>query len=406
MPIPAETPVLTDGVVTLRAPRPDDLPGAIARAEQEPGGSFGTEDITRWIGFGIAEAWTARSQLVFVIEYQGRYAGSVGLRPDHRGSASIHFGLSRWARGAGVAARVVRLVLDFGFGTCGFPVVHWWASVGNWPSRRVAWATGFQFGPTMPSAAGSALDEWTGWITPADERRPRHSWFENPVLETPRLRLRTWRDDELARITAARTNPATGHFLPFIPQPFTTGHARFWLHDMAEQAAAGRRYNWCVADRDTDLGLGNLTLFGLDQKAGSIGELGFWVHPEAQGRGVIVEAVRRVAAWFFSSAADGGRDGHKLLIRTAATNSAARKVAERSDFQHVGTDRRRSRSATAARTTRCSTTCWQRTHPAEDRIAERDWAVAEGGGTLDARGDGRISLGDNDVTPPVTAPLC
>ncbi|ONI72510.1 GNAT family N-acetyltransferase [Kribbella sp. ALI-6-A] len=323
-------------MVVLRAPRPSDLAGAIERATEEPG-SFGPDDVTRWITYGIADAWADRSRLVFVVEYEGRYAGSVGLAPDERGSASIHFGLSRWARGAGVASRAVRLALDFAFGTCGFHLVHWWTPVGNWPSRRLAWATGFHLGPTLPSADGA--DEWTGWITPDDERRPRHPWFEIPVLESARIRLRSWQDDEIERITTARTNAATAHFLPFVPQPFTPEHARFWLHDMAEQAAAGQRINWCVADRGTDLALGNLTLFGLDKLAGRFGELGYWAHPEAQGRGLMAEAVRRAADWFFGRPDDGGHGGHKLVIRTAATNTAARRVAERGGFVHVGTER-------------------------------------------------------------------
>ncbi len=330
MPIPAETPVLTDGVVVLRAPRPSDLPGAIERATEEPG-SFGPEDITRWITFGIADAWAEKSRLVFVTEYDGRYAGSVGLEPDLRGGASVHFGLARWARGAGVASRAVRLALGFGFNTCGFHLVRWWATVGNWPSRRVAWSTGFHLGPTLPSPDGG--EEWTGWIAPGDDRRPRSAWLQVPILETPRLRLRTWRDDELERITTARTTPETAHFLPFIPQPFTAEHARSWLDDMAEQAATGRRINWCIADRESDLALGNLTLYGLERPART-GEFGYWAHPEAQGRGLVVEAVRRAADWYFTA-----HGGHRLVIRTASTNTPARRVAERSGFHHTGTDR-------------------------------------------------------------------
>jgi RimJ/RimL family protein N-acetyltransferase len=126
----------------------------------------------------------------------------------------------------------------------------------------------------------------------------------NPVLETSRLRLRTWRDDEVDRITTARTNQATAHFLPFIPQPFTAEDARFWLKDMAEQAAAGLRFNWCVADRSTDVALGNVTLYNLATRID--GELGYWAHPDAQGRGLMAEALRRVADWYFSPSGFGG----------------------------------------------------------------------------------------------------
>lgn len=93
---------------------------------------------------------------------------------------------------------------------------------------------------------------------------------------------------------------------------------------MAEQRAAGTRYNWCIADLETDLGLGNLTLFRLHNHTG---ELGYWLHPEAQGRGLITEALTRVTQWFFDEYA-----GHQLLIKTASTNQAARRTAERAGF--------------------------------------------------------------------------
>jgi RimJ/RimL family protein N-acetyltransferase len=164
------------------------------------------------------------------------------------------------------------------------------------------------------------------------------------VLETSRLRLRSWREDEIARITTGRTNQSTAHFLPFIPQPFTAEDARFWLKDIAEQAATGLRYNWCVADAETDVGLGNLTLFNL--RDGRDGELGYWAHPEAQGRGLMTEAIRRLAQWYFAPAQNGGFGGHRLVIRTAATNHAARRVAEKSGFHLAGTEREAFRLAT------------------------------------------------------------
>ena len=333
--------MLTDGVVTLRAPRPDDVQGQLERHLEDPDRGFDEDDARRWIGYGITEAWKTGERLAFVIEYQGRYAGTASLQPDSDGNARVHYGLSRWARGAGVASRSVRLLLEFGFTTCGFHVIHWWARVGNWPSRRVAWATGFRLGEAIPALAeerGRRVDAWTGWIGPSDPRKPRGPWFEHPMLETPRLRLRTWREDEIPRITTARTNQVTAHFLPFIPQPFTAEDARFWLHELAEQAAVGRRYNWCVADGETDLGLGNLTLFNLRQGPG--GEIGFWLHPEAQGRGIMSEAIQRMARWYFAPERDGGLGGHRLVIRTAATNRAARRVAEKLDFLLTGTERR------------------------------------------------------------------
>jgi RimJ/RimL family protein N-acetyltransferase len=183
VPIPAEHPILTDGVVTLRAPRPDDVQGQTERQREDPDRGFDEDDARRWIGYGIADAWAKRERLVFIVEYQGRYAGSASLEPDLNGNARVHYGLSAWARSAGVASRAVRLLLEFGFTTCGFHVIHWWARVGNWPSRRVAWATGFHLGETIPELAeehGRRVDAWTGWIGPKDPRKPRRAVVRAP----------------------------------------------------------------------------------------------------------------------------------------------------------------------------------------------------------------------------------
>ncbi|WP_344152145.1 GNAT family N-acetyltransferase [Kribbella yunnanensis] len=149
-------------------------------------------------------------------------------------------------------------------------------------------------------------------------------------MTTPRLQLRLWREDEVDRITTARTNQATAHVLPFIPQSFAAEDARFWLRDLADQRTAGTRYNWCVADAESNLGLGNLTLFRIEN---GTAELGYWLHPDAQGRGIIVEALERVTRWFFDEY--GGR---QLLIKTASTNRAARRTAERAGFRLLRTE--------------------------------------------------------------------
>ena len=132
-------------------------------------------------------------------------------------------------------SRAVRLLLEFGFTTCGFHVVHWWARVGNWPSRRVAWATRFRLSEMIPALAeegGRRVDAWTGWIRPADPRKPRRPWFEIPVLETrgcgsgPGARTRSSASPSPEPEATARP--------PVHPAALHRGDARFWLKDLAE----------------------------------------------------------------------------------------------------------------------------------------------------------------------------
>jgi RimJ/RimL family protein N-acetyltransferase len=349
VPEPIDVPVLTDDVVTLRALRRSDVPALVEQCNDPESVRwtsvpvpYGDQQAIESISTKVPAGWENDTDLRFAIEYDGRFVGSISLRPDSDGNAEIAYGLSPAARGRGVAARAARLILDWGFGERGFGVVHWRANVGNWGSRRVAWAVGFHFGPMIPGLLeqrGERIDAWTGWIEAGDKRRPQTPWLENPVLETPKVRLRSWRDDELERISAARTNEATAHFLPFIHQPFDLDRARWLLSHVRTQASTGLRFNWCVADLETDLGLGNVTLFNVGDERVRDGELGYWGHPDAQGRGVISEAIRRIADWYFAPASQNGFGGLKLVIRTAATNKASRRVAESAGFRHVGTER-------------------------------------------------------------------
>lgn len=311
--------------------------------------SYGEQQALERLTKGVPAAWQTETAFIFAVEYDGRFAGSVELRPEGGNTAELAYGLDGWARGAGVAQRAVALLLEWGFTSRGFAVVQWRAHVGNWGSRRVAWATGFQFGATIPNLLvqrGVRKDAWTGWLGRDDAREPQTPWFDVPVLESSAVRLREWREDELPRMSEARTNDATKHFLPFIRQPFDAGAARWLLGHVRLQAAQGLRFNWCVADPATDVALGNVTLFRLSEAAppaeGTFvgeGELGYWGHPEGAGRGLMSAAIRRIAEWYFTSAQAGGFGGRRLVIATAATNKAARRVAESAGFELAGTER-------------------------------------------------------------------
>ena len=242
-----------------------------------------------------------------------------------------------------MATGAVRLLLDWAFTVRRHPLVHWRANVGNWGSRRVAWATGFHFGSTIPKLLvqrGERHDAWTGWIGADDDRTPTTVWLETPVLETERVRLRLWRDDEAERYASARTNEATAHFLPIVRQPFGIDHARRVLLQTREQATLGDRLTWCVADSRTDLALGNLTVFRLDDEWEEGAEVGYWAHADAHRRGVMSEALQTVTAWCYAPVDAGGLGLTRLVVVTAATNTASRRLAEKAGFELVGTERR------------------------------------------------------------------
>jgi RimJ/RimL family protein N-acetyltransferase len=69
-------------------------------------------------------------------------------------------------------------------------------------------------------------------------------------------------------------------------------------------------------------------------------EVGYWAHPDARGRGVMTEAVRRVSRHAFIDTEDGGLGLHRVHATVAVDNVASRHVLESAGFTLVGLERR------------------------------------------------------------------
>lgn len=346
---PLSVPVLTDGVVTLRAATPADVE-PMWEMTQDP-------DMQRWTAVPVpntremsadfalrhgAEAWdsgTARNWVVEAEDDDGRarYAGNVDLRGGP--VADVGYALHPWARGRGLMARAVRLAVDHGFTELGVEAVHWRAHVGNEASLRVAHACGFELvgaTPALLHERGRLLDAWTAVLRFGDSPVPRTRWLDAPVLETGRLRLRPLREDDAPRVAEACSDPTTRHWLNTLPHPYTTEVARGYLADCTWRAATGTKVSWAVADLGTDVLLANLALMNVGPPNPGSAEVGYWAHPDARGRGVMTEALQVAAAWAL------GPDGlglTQLSLLAAAGNAASNQVAEKAGFRRGGRER-------------------------------------------------------------------
>lgn len=346
MRFPDDVPVLTDGVVTLRAHRTDDIAAVVEQCRDPEMAAWTTvpapyrrEDAEQFVGSVVSKAWADGSTQTFAIEHDGRYAGAIDLRRRDHAEADIGFGLHPEARGKGVMHRAINLLLDWAFVERGHSVVTWRAFVGNWASRRVVWSTGFHFGPTVPGLCeqrGERRDAWTGWIGADDSRQPKTRWLEVPLLESARLRLRAWRADDGHRLVEASNDQRLRHFITHSPLPHATQDVGAYLLRVHQAAADGKRLAWCIADRETDQVLGNVALF--DFAPDGSAQVGYWSHPAARARGVMSEAARMVTDWGLDPEPEG-MGLRRLYLLTAVSNAASRHVAEQAGFKHVGTER-------------------------------------------------------------------
>jgi RimJ/RimL family protein N-acetyltransferase len=346
MRFPDDVPTLTDGVVTLRAHSPEDVDRVVEQCADPEflawttvPTPYGKDDAVEWVGTSVPAGWADGSSLGFAVEVSGRFAGSVDLRPRGPAEAEVGYGLHPDARGHGVMHRAVSVLLDWAFELAGYTAVTWRAHVGNWPSRRVAWAAGFHFGPTVPrllDQRGVRHDAWTGWIGADDTRRPKTRWLDVPVLDSDRLQLRAWRDDDATCLVEASNDARLRRYIPHSPLPRTHAQVPDYLLRLRQAAAEGTRVAWCAADRRTGEALGNMAVF--DFEADGSAQVGYWAHPRARGRGALSEAARRVADWALAPEPDGF-GLRRLYLLSAVTNAASRRVAEQAGFTQVGVER-------------------------------------------------------------------
>jgi RimJ/RimL family protein N-acetyltransferase len=348
MPLVA-VPTLTDGVVTLRGHREQDLDAVLEQCRDPLMQAWTTvpvpyakDDARRFVREVMPGGWASDQEWSFAVEYEGLFGGTVSLRNQGHRRAEIAFGAHPRVRGTGAMERAVRLLLDWGFSPAGRDLVTvvWYAYPGNWASRRLAWKVGFEVTGTLRrwiDHRGELRDAWAGTLCADDLRQPRHPWLDVPRIEGGQVRLRAHRDDDVERVLEGCTDPRTAYWLGRLPQPYDRAQAEWFLAHRAEGMAAGTDLHWMLADPDTDLLLGTVSLMHLHE---GMAEIGYWTHPDARGRGVMTEAVRLASRHAVIDVEDGGLGLHRLHATAAVDNAASRHVLEANGYTVTGTESR------------------------------------------------------------------
>ncbi|MHB1210862.1 MAG: GNAT family N-acetyltransferase [Candidatus Nanopelagicales bacterium] len=179
-PDPGPPPVLSDGVLLLRRPRPDDADD-IALACQDPEiGAWTTVPVPyerahaeEWLSRRPdAASWWATPAWGITVLPGDRWCGTIDLRPDGEAGVEVGYLLAPWARGHGHAARALRLACGWAFSGLGAQVVTWSAFEGNVASLRTARRVGFQVPDHvfrgLGAQRGERRDSWMGTLVPAD----------------------------------------------------------------------------------------------------------------------------------------------------------------------------------------------------------------------------------------------
>lgn len=354
-------PTLTDGSVTLRGHREDDVPRLVEQCVDADTvrwttvpSPYSLDDARGFLRHVVAPGWREDTSWSFAVEYDDRYVGTVEIRSHGPGRGEIAYVAHPDSRGTGAMERGCRLALEWAFEERDLQSVVWWANRGNFASRRLAWKLGFTVtGPVRRwlterdltagdgSLAPTLVDGWEGFLTRGEPMTPAHPWLEAVTVhgttssgESVTLRDRRSDDADVTRMVEACQDGEIRRWLGSIPSPYTAEMARDFLVERGEDMAAGRSVFWAIADADDRL-VGLVNLLDVDRSLRRA-EVGYWIHPDARGRGVARAATRLAVRHAFVDEADGGLDLQLVTANVADGNDASVAVLRGCGFEPVG----------------------------------------------------------------------
>lgn len=147
------------------------------------------------------------------------------------------------------------------------------------------------------------------------------------TLHTERLVLRPYRPDDVDAVHRACQDPAIQRWLPMVPVPYTEEDARTFVEEVAlAERATGSVLSCAVEAGGSFAGTAALRL-----GTGELGPaVGYWIAPEARGRGYAAEAAHALAEWAL------GLGAPRVHLFAEVGNIASQATARRAGFREEG----------------------------------------------------------------------
>lgn len=143
--------------------------------------------------------------------------------------------------------------------------------------------------------------------------------------------LREWgAEGDVEAITAACNDRAISEWLELIPYPYTEDDAREYIAQCRQGWADGTFTNFAIAEPETGAAIGSMGVRWLEPDQGVV-EVGYWVAPEARGKGICTRALVVVSRWLI---AEHGME--RVQLRAEERNTASKRVAEKAGFTREG----------------------------------------------------------------------
>ena len=151
------------------------------------------------------------------------------------------------------------------------------------------------------------------------------------MIETPRLRMRSYRINDLADLVALAGNWEISRWTGTIPHPYTETDGLDWIAKVQENHATGRPSRFAIALKQTDRLIGGV---GLDGSTGDGSEepaLGYWLGQPYWGNGYAREAAAAIINYGFRVLSL-----ETIRAHTDPGNAASQKVLLACGLKRIG----------------------------------------------------------------------
>ncbi|MFC5220786.1 GNAT family N-acetyltransferase [Streptomyces coerulescens] len=155
-----------------------------------------------------------------------------------------------------------------------------------------------------------------------------------PELRGYGLLLRAWDADSEADVDAwfrGRTDPEFRRWNTPLRITTDLDSARDSLRTAVQNTKDGTSAAYCVTDATTGAPLGHVGV-NVINRVMSCARVGYWVLPEARGRGVATHALTLATRWAFPELGL-----HRLELDHAVGHDSSCRIAERCGFRYEGT---------------------------------------------------------------------
>ncbi|MGA0556644.1 GNAT family N-acetyltransferase [Larkinella sp. VNQ87] len=150
-----------------------------------------------------------------------------------------------------------------------------------------------------------------------------------PTLQTKRLILREMTLSDQEALYVLRSNAAIMRFIPRPPAQTVTDAAAL-IEDFRAGVAANERITWGIALPHLSRIVGTIGFVRM-QPEHARAEVGYLLHPDYRGQGLVQEALRAVLAYGFETL-----KLHSIVAVVDPANTPSARVLERAGFRKEG----------------------------------------------------------------------